>query len=348
MKSRNRIRVSLVATPEVDVSALAGLQGVFNSFSHLVPGSVSFHTEVVLPEAAWTEGETITNVMGMPLPLQCHLGEVTETDILIIPSLYLLQPEWPTNPYPDLTHWILRMHDQGALICSACTGAMLLAETGLLDGHEATQHWAFGTLFKRRFPQVKLNTDKVLLVTGESGRIVMSGASAAWHDLAVYLLTRYASPRSAQTIAKFFLLNVHSDGQTPYVIFLGNRDHDDQAVLAAQKWLQEHDTELHPVEQAQQASGLPVRTFNRRFRQATGLSPIHYLQQLRIERAKTLLETTSLAVEEIGWQVGYADAAYFRRLFRRVTGMPPARYRRKFQLRVPDGEDRTATFRGMR
>lgn len=338
MDPQNHIRVSLVATPEVDVSALAGLQGVFNSFSHLAPGSASFHARVVLPEAAWVKGRTLSNVMGMPLPRQSHLGEVRETDILIIPSLYLLQPEWPNNPYPDLTQWILRMHSQGSLVCSACTGAMLLAETGLLDGYEATQHWAFEDLFRRHFPRVKLNTGKVLLVTGESGRIIMSGASAAWHDLAVYLLTRYASPQAAQTIAKFFLLNVHSDGQTPYIIFQGNQAHSDRAVLAVQQWLQRHDTEPHPVEQAQNVSGLPARTFSRRFRQATGLSPIHYVQQLRIERAKALLETTSLAVEAIGWKVGYADAAYFRRLFRQITGMPPARYRRKFQLLVPAGE----------
>lgn len=339
MPGQRTIHVSLVATPEVDVSALGGLHGVLNSFVHMVPDSVAFQAGVVVPDSVWERAApddgVIHNVMGMPLPLQSRLSEVTRTDVLIIPSLYLLNPEWPTDPYPELTEWIIHMHRQGSLICSACTGAMLLAETGLLDGYEATQHWAFEALFRRHFPKVRLNIGKVLLTTGASERIVMSGASAAWHDLVLHLIRRYASPQAARTIAKFFLLNSHLDGQAPYIMFQENRRHGDGLILTAQQWLLQHSDRPRPLERAQQASGLAPRTFNRRFHQATGLSPIHYLQQLRIARAKAELEGTDDPVDEISWRVGYEDPAFFRRLFKRITGMTPGRYRRTFQLRDP-------------
>ncbi|OZG75518.1 hypothetical protein BTA51_02340 [Hahella sp. CCB-MM4] len=335
MSPKQIIDISLVATPEVDASALTGLHGVLSSFGHMVPGPVSFKPRVVSPDAVWRNikapGQVIKNVMGMPLPLQSRLSDVKQTDVLLIPSLYLLTPEWPGNPYPDLTEWILRMHRQGTLICSACTGAMLLAETGLLDGYEATQHWAFERLFMTHFPKVRLNISKVLIATGADSRIIMSGASAAWHDLLIYLISRYAGPHAAQTCAKFFLLNTHSDGQAPYVIFQANSQHGDAIIQSAQQWLHENSRHPNPVEHVQTVSGISVRTFSRRFQKATGLSPINYVQRLRIENAKYLLETKSDAIDAISWKVGYEDPAFFRRLFKRLTGMTPGAYRRKFQ-----------------
>ncbi len=334
MPTNAPIHISLIATPEVDVSALAGMHGVFNAFSHMVPGTISFKADVVMPDSLWqrlqAQGSAFQNVMGLPLPVQRRLSEVEQTDIVIIPSLYLLDPDWPDDPYPDLTQWLLQMHRQNTLLCSACTGAMLLAETGLLNGYEATQHWAFEGLFRQKFPEVQLNINKVLITTGESNRILMSGASAAWHDLLIFLISHYVSPQAAQTIAKFFLLTPHSEGQAPYIIFQENLAHGDTVIVSAQQWLKNHSTQTHPIEEVQQLSGLAPRTFSRRFHQATGLSPVQYLQHLRIEYAKQCLESADTAVDEISWQVGYEDPAFFRRLFKRLTGMTPRAYRRKF------------------
>jgi transcriptional regulator GlxA family with amidase domain len=335
MNASNPIRVSLVATPEVDASALAGLHGVFSSFSHMVPNSVSFDAEVVAPDLSQAPSKPsdslFYNVMGMPLPMQRRLRDVQQTDVLIIPSLYLLTDTWPTNPYPDLTEWILQMHNNGTLVCSACTAALLLAETGLLDGYEATMHWAFERLFRSRFPKVRLNIDKALIQTGKSGRIVMSGASAAWHDLIVYLISHYANPQSAQVIAKYFLLSVHADGQAPYKIFQENLSHEDRAIYAAQLWLRQHRAEPNPVEKVVAASNLHERTFVRRFHAAAGCTPISYVQHLRVEDAKQRLESTDTSIDQIGWVVGYEDPASFRRLFKRLTGLTPKAYRKKFQ-----------------
>ena len=200
----------------------------------------------------------------------------------------------------------------------------------MLDGLEATQHWAFEATFRRHFPKVKLNTAKVLVTSGDGDRLVMTGASAAWHDLLLYLIARYAGPAAARSIAKFFLLQWHSGTQAPYIVFHENTQHGDAAILTAQRWLRGNSHEHYPVETVARLSGLPERSFIRRFRKATGFTPIAYVQHLRVESAKHWLETSTLPVDEISFRVGYEDPAFFRRLFKRITSLTPSAYRRKF------------------
>ena len=330
------IHVSIIATPEVDGSALAGIHGVLTSFTEFVPNSVRFTVEVILPDSQRDKilsgSHIINNVLGIPIPIHRLTSEVEHTNIVIIPSLYLQQEPWPQNPYPDLTHWLMAMYQNGAQLCSACTGAMLLAETGLLDGYRATQHWAFEQLFRARFPKVELCIDKVLLATGLHERILMTGASAAWHDLVVYLITRYASAEAAQVMAKFFLLNLHHEGQTPYIIFHDPVQHGDAKIAIAQARMRQSFREPNTIDQAMRESGLPPRTFNRRFRKAIGHTPIAHVQHLRIEQAKQDLATSNVPVDEISWRVGYEDPTFFRRLFKRLTGMTARDYRRKFKI----------------
>jgi transcriptional regulator GlxA family with amidase domain len=164
--------------------------------------------------------------------------------------------------------------------------------------------------------------------------LVSSGASTAWHDLVLYLIARYAGATAAQAVARFFALQWHQDGLTPYIIFQGKRDHRDGDILSAQQWLDRHFSVAHPVEEMIRHSRLAERTFKRRFTNATGLPPIAYVQRLRIEEAKRRLERTDAPIDEISWQVGYEDPAFFRRLFKRMTGLAPGAYRKRF--RIPD------------
>lgn len=329
--------VSLVVVPEVDGSALLGLHGALQFLDTLAACPVRFHVQTVLPDSVANHrlhgGVIIQNVLGIPIPVHCLTSQVDASDIVIIPSLFVPEPsEWPRHPYPDLTKWLLTLHDKGTRLCSACTGALLLAETGLLDGYAATQHWAFRQLFQQRFPKVDLQLEKVLLATGKGNQILMTGASAAWHDLVLHLIARYAGPVHAQVIAKFFLLSRHCEGQSPYIIFQENIDHGDRLIASTQDWLKANSHEPDAIEKAVTLSGLVARTFYRRFSQATDLSPIHYVQHLRVEKAKQALELGTATVEQISWQVGYEDPASFRRLFKRLTGMTPSAYRRKFKI----------------
>jgi transcriptional regulator GlxA family with amidase domain len=150
----------------------------------------------------------------------------------------------------------------------------------------------------------------------------------------LYLIARHAGATTAQELARMFALQWHQDGLAPFIVFEGKRDHGDGEILSAQEWLSRRFTVASPIEQVIKHSKLAERTFKRRFVSATGVTPIEYVQRLRVEDAKRRLERTDVAVEEICWQVGYEDPAFFRRVFKRVTGMAPGAYRKRF--RIPD------------
>jgi transcriptional regulator GlxA family with amidase domain len=169
----------------------------------------------------------------------------------------------------------------------------------------------------------------------------MSGASTSWHDLVLYVIAQHVGPTAAQSVAKFFAFQGHVDGLSPYIVFEPPTDHGDAVIRSVQQWLGGHFSVANPIDQAVRQSGIPERSYKRRFKNATGLAPIHYVQRLRIEEAKRRLERTAAPVDEIGWKVGYEDSAFFRRLFKRTTGVTAGAYRRKFQ--VPGAEFHTAS-----
>ncbi len=246
-----------------------------------------------------------------------------------MPSLLVRDGTWVPGRYPELVAWLRRAHEHGGMLCSACSGVLLIAETGLLSGRDATVHPAYAPTFRENYPDVGLRLDQVLITTGERAEFVMSGASASWHDLVLYLVARHVGPTAAQAVAKFLLLQWHTDGQAPYVPFDPPSDHGDAIVLEAQEWLRVHHAVASPVAEMVRRFGLSERTFKRRFSTATGYSPIAYVQHMRVEEAKRRLERTSEPVDSISYAVGYEDPASFRRLFKRTTGVSPGVYRRK-------------------
>jgi transcriptional regulator GlxA family with amidase domain len=326
------LHVSLVAIPEVAISTLTGIYDVMNAFGFLsgtdgaIPATPPFRIEIV--GAGRGEVRLASN-----LAVTAHrgIGEIDRTDIVIVPSV-LLREEWEKNRYPEMTRWLAAMHDRGADLCSACSGLFLLAETGLFDGMPSTVHWGYADPFRRTFPAVPIFPERALIASGPRQQFITSGASMTWHDLVLYLIARHVGATAAQSVARFFALQWHHDGLTPYMVFEGRRDHGDAVIAAAQDWLATHFSVAAPVEEMIRRSGLPERTFKRRFTKATGVPPIEYVQRLRVEDAKRRLERTDAPVDEIGWKVGYEDPAFFRRLFKRTTGLSPAVYRRRFQL----------------
>ncbi len=325
--------VSLVALPDAVVSTLAGLFDVMNGVALMglvAPGAPApFHIEIV--------GEAVgalTLASGVPIDVQRAIDTVETSDIVIVPSVLLGAQGWEKGRYPRLVEWLHAMHERGAVLCSACSGVFLLAETGLFDGKEATVHFGYAQAFSASYPAVSTHPERVLVIAGQHEELVSSGASMSWHDLALYLIARYAGATAAQEVARLFALQWHQDGLTPYLVFAAKTDHGDAEIQRAQQWLGEHFSLAHPVEAMIERSTLAERTFKRRFVNATGLTPIAYVQRLRIEDAKRRLERTEASIEDISWRVGYEDSAFFRRLFKRTTGLAPSAYRRRF--RIPD------------
>jgi transcriptional regulator GlxA family with amidase domain len=334
MASQTRpLHVSLVAIPDAAISTLAGIYDVLGSFAMLgrvdpsIPADPPFTVEIV-----GVRRGSVALVSGVPVEARRAVSEIAATDIIIVPSVVLGRDGWKTGRYPELAAWVSRMHAQGALLCSACSGVFLLAETGLFDDQDTTVHWGYADAFKEVFPQVPLHPERVLVVAGAREELITSGSSMTWHDLVLYLIARHVGATAAQAVARMFALQWHHDGLAPYIVFQGRTDHGDAAIAEAQAWLATHFSVASPVEEMVRRSRLAERTFKRRFTDATGFAPIDYVQRLRIEDAKRRLERTDASVDEIGWKVGYEDAAFFRRLFKRVTGMAPGAYRRRFQV----------------
>jgi transcriptional regulator GlxA family with amidase domain len=326
------LRVSIVATPEAQVTPLSGLFEVLMAFGLLsalepdVPAK-PFDVEIVSPRDAPSHGAS-----GLPIATARTVGEIDQTDIAIVPLMLFAEADWKTGRYPDVVDWLQRMYRGGATLCSTCTGVLLLAETGLLAGRDATIHWAFAPTFQRNFPDVALRLEEVLITAGNPERFVMTGGVFSWHDLALHLITRFVGPSAAQSMARLMLLDWHSEGQAPYVGFLPTTNHGDAMILDLQRWLEAHFSVGNPIEEMANRSSLSTRSLERRFMKATGQSPLSYVQSMRIEAAKRRLERTNTSVDEISSEIGYENPAFFRRVFKRQVRMTPSSYRRKFLI----------------
>ena len=322
--------VSIVVFRECDPSIVYGVFDTLwaaGTFLKTPPGEPLFEPRIVAAEHG-----PLKLITGVSIVPQDSIDDIEETDIVFVPNVVVSTPEELHALDRRVVAWIAKMHDKGALICSACGGSLVLAEAGLLSGRETTTHWSHVPVFRREFPDVRLHEDRILVQTGDGHRIVACGGASSWQDLSLLLIARYGSSEEAIRISRLFLYQWHRDGQLPYASMAANVVHGDGVVEKCQTWLAENYGCADVITEATRVSGLPKRTFDRRFRAATGYSPLGYVQALRIEEAKHMLETGSAPVDAIGREVGYEDAASFRRLFRRLAGMSPGDYRRKFRI----------------
>ncbi|WP_413991410.1 GlxA family transcriptional regulator [Labrys okinawensis] len=231
--------------------------------------------------------------------------------------------------------WLRRQHEEGAMLCSVCAGAFVLAETGLLSGRPVTTHWSFAQALAQRFPDIEIDTGQMII---DDGDVITAGGIMAWTDLGLTLVERLLGPAVMLETARFLLVDPPGREQRYYSNFAPNLRHGDEAVLRVQHWLQAQETgegDLRPVSLAEMAgqAGLEERTFLRRFQKATGLKPTEYFQQVRVSKARGLLEMTNRNVDQVAWSVGYEDPAAFRKVFFKLTGLSPRDYRRRFAAR---------------
>lgn len=327
------VEALIVALPETAGSALYGMVDVLAATGTLWRQLVGdgHGTGLIRPRIVGRSRAPFRCGNGIPIDPELGIADDPAGDIVILPELWLAPDDDMKGRYPDVTEWIRRRHRAGSAIYSACSGAVLLAATGLLDGREATSHWGYEDLFRRRFPAVQFRPEPNLVFADAAGRIVTAGGTTSWHDLAIHIIARHCSPGEALRIAKVYLLKWHGEGQLPYASLVRRQPHADSAVRQAEDWLAKHFREPHAVAGAAAASRVPERSLKRRFKAATGTTLIGYAQNLRMEEAKRLLEAGSMAADEIAAAVGYENPAFFRRLFRRCTGLTPGQYRRMFR-----------------
>lgn len=275
---------------------------------------------------ASVDGCPVASPTGQTLQVDTALAEVTRTDLVLIPGfLFSLREALPA--LAQYAPWLRQQHAQGAFIAAMCTASFMLAEAGLLDGVPATTHWAFADFFRRRYPQVLLDERRILC---ESERLISGAGASAAVDLLLHLIRRFASLELAQQCSRYLLIdNVRSE-QSVYVLWSMPKQHGDEAILRVQNWMEERFDQPIQIAELAERFGFGERNFKRRFREATGYTPLGYLQALRLEKAKHLLETTQLSLESITARVGYEDSNSFRRLFQQRVGSSPATFRKMF------------------
>jgi len=327
------VSISLVAVPEVSAAIVLGLHEVFTCVGttwESLTGEKT-NTRLITPRIVGRTTAPIGTTFNVTLVPDHTLDEEHRSDVVIVGDLNFANGSGPVGKWQDEIDWLRNQYERGAIVCSVCTGSMMLAEAGLLNQHEATTHWGACDVFERCYPQVLLRPERVLVPSGLEHRIITSGGSTSWTELALYLVARFCGDDEARRIAKIFLFGDKSDGQLPFASMARPKQHDDAVVARCQEWIATHYEVSNPVEKMADMSGLSARTFKRRFRSSTGYAPLDYVQTLRIEEAKQMLETTDETIDEIAVEIGYEDPNSFRRLFKRTTGISPNQYRRRFK-----------------
>jgi transcriptional regulator GlxA family with amidase domain len=272
------------------------------------------------------EKETRQSTGFFSVSPDCLLQDIEKTDLIIIPAIHD-DPDKGFEQNKEFAPWIIEQYKNGAEIASFCVGAFFLAETGLLNGKQCATHWMHAHNFRERYPQVNLVDEKIM--TEEDG-IYTSGGAYAFLNLILHLIEKYAGREMAIFASKAFSIDIDRDSQSAFIIFQGQKDHEDQKIIRAQKFIENNYADTITVDQLADQLAVSRRTLERRFKKATCNTVTEYIQRVRVEAAKKDLEISRKNVSEVMYEVGYADTKSFRNLFRRITGLTPIEYRDKY------------------
>jgi transcriptional regulator GlxA family with amidase domain len=312
--------VASTVTGPLDVFHQAGILWNYVCDAELTP---FFNVSVATPD-----GRSIKCLGGISINPTHSMHEVDSPDLIVISSVGNIQKT--LGKHPEAVGWLRTHYERGSSIASVCTGAFLLAETGLLDGKTATTHWGFTRIFNQRYPRVNLKPKR--LITDE-GDLFCSGGVYSGVDLSIYLVEKHCGHETAVQCSKAVIHDYVRESQAPYAVNLFQKDHKDEKILAVQEYLENHyNSDKVEYDKLAEKFGLSRRTLIRRFKAATGDTPLLYLQRFRVEIAKVLLEKRHHTFDEIAYQAGYEDSGYFRKVFVQFTGLRPKEYQRKFTI----------------
>ncbi|SMF04414.1 GlxA family transcriptional regulator [Desulfovibrio gilichinskyi] len=279
-------------------------------------------------ELASIDGNAVSGFTGVSLAVHKSISQV-KADIVIIPPIFGELESARENKY--LIQQLGRMSSEGTIIATVCAGSFLLAETGFLDGKIATTHWKLTREFENCYPKVDLHSEQMLI---DGGNYICAGGAMAWQDLALHIVARFMNKEIASKCAKTLVMDSTRNVQTPYFMFdqhlKSGTGFTDRNIEIVQKWMQQNYYRHVELLELAEIAEIGVRSFLRRFKRTTGHTPVQYLQQLRIESARHLLEVSNMNIEEITERVGYENGSSFRRLFKKKTGLTPLEYRKKF------------------
>ena len=326
------LKVAILAAPEVTASTLFGMFDLFSSpgrdFSFITRGIAG--EQLMRPCIVARTGNGFSAANGIWVRPDYDFTNCPQPDIVCIPDFFVDPSGSVAGLYDAEARWLKQVYDGGAMLASACSGAVLLGEAGLLTNCEATIHWGYTAALANNYPGVKVKPHQSLVLSGEAQRIIMAGGGSSWQDLALYLIARFVGLKEAIEVARVYMLQWHDLGQQPFASLMYFHQTQDAVINKCQEWIAQNYKMPSPVAAMVKVSALAERTFTRRFTEATGMTPLDYVHAHRLEEAKQMLETGDLPVEAIANEVGYEDTSFFGRFFRRKVGLTPAQYRLRF------------------
>ena len=292
-------------------------------------------TCVTGPADIWSGMSRLYPVLtGIPMEMPIEVDFVTPTgktsgkyDLVIIPAMRFEKIEQVMVREQKMINWLQDQYAQGAELASICVGAFLLASTGLLTGKKATTNWLFADLFRKHFPYVILEDDKVIV---DQGRLYSCGGAFSFTSFMIYLIEKHCGHEMAIAASKILMINVHEQPQSTFSIFKFQHEHSDEVITKAQLYMEKNYKQALTLDDLAGRSNMSVRNFIRRFEQATTNTPFEYLQRVRVEAAKKILETKKDGVEQVAARCGYEDVDYFRKIFSRYVAMTPKAYQKKY------------------
>lgn len=323
--------ITILATPGINIGSIDNPRRAFLSVNDYLEQSGKPPFFIV--KVAGSSREIPLDNGFCTLHADVEIKDVGKTDLIILPAFEgdLQKGLEQSSPFIP---WMINQYNNGAEIASLCVGAFLLAASGLLNGRSCSTHWRAENEFKKLFPQVQLLTDKV--ITDEMG-IYTSGGAFSSANLVLYLIEKYTGREAAIHCAKMFQVDLDRHSQSPFIIFRGQKDHQDEPVKKAQEFIEENYQERITVDQLTSMLALSRRNFERRFKKATTNTAIEYIQRVKIEAAKKFFEISTKNISEVMYDVGYSDNKAFRTVFRKITGLSPVEYRNKYNRELVIG-----------
>lgn len=322
------MRIAIPVFEGVVATSVLGMYDMLMLSRYFVERMMGRQADWFEVELVGVESDSVSSLGSTIKPHQL-MTDGKHYDMVILPAVV---GHFPTllSRYQPMIEWLTSSMEKGTKLSSTCTGAFFIAATGVLDGKEGTVSWFAKDEFAALYPAVDLKDEKMLIDNGTS---ITTGATLSFQYLSIYLIEKYYGKQAGNIASKMFLVDKSRDEQASFAMFSQQLNHDDEAIRTVQKWLEQHLLDQFSIADLASMVAIAERTFIRRFKAATGNTPLEYIQRLKIEHAKHLLEDSQLNVKDVGYQTGYEDLSYFRNMFKKYTGLTPADYKKQFSFK---------------
>lgn len=306
------MKIAVLEYENVIKSSVAGPYDMFSQLNGLA--------KMLLPDSEIEE-------ISVEILSSSGLKNDDKYDLVIVPAMEFSTIFQVLEREQNMINWIKLQYEKGAEIASICLGAFLLAATGLLAKKRATTHWMGAEIFKKMYPETRLVDDKIIT---DYDRIYTSGGAYSFTTLIIYLIEKYFGHEVAIIVSKVFLIHIHDSVQTPFNILNLQKSHNNDTIESVQRYIESNFSKGIRIEELAKMANMTDRTFMRNFKKATGNSPYEYIQKVKIEKAKKLLELKDIGIEQVSFEVGYNDFAAFRKTFKKYAGLTPSKYKKTY------------------